>query len=90
MVLNKTIMMGRMVADPELKKTNSDMAVCNFTLAVDKPKGRMLKMQKRILLTAWHGVEQQKSFASSSIKVVVFIVRWCNSEQEPIKDKSDK
>lgn len=33
---NKVILMGRMVADPELKQTGSGVAVTNFTLAVDR------------------------------------------------------
>lgn len=29
--------MGRLTADPELKRTQNDNAVCNFTLAIDRP-----------------------------------------------------
>lgn len=36
MSLNKTIIMGRLVRDPELRHTQSDTAVCSFTLAVDR------------------------------------------------------
>lgn len=35
-MLNRIIIMGRLVSDPELKHTMSDLAVCNFTLAVDR------------------------------------------------------
>jgi len=35
-MLNKAILMGRMVADPELRRTNSGTAVCSFTLAVNR------------------------------------------------------
>lgn len=34
--MNKVILIGRLVRDPELKYTQSNQAVCNFTLAVDK------------------------------------------------------
>lgn len=34
-MLNRIILVGRLVKDPELRKTNSDMSVANFTLAVD-------------------------------------------------------
>ena len=34
-MLNRIILVGRLVKDPELRKTNSDISVCNFTLAVD-------------------------------------------------------
>ena len=33
---NKVILIGRLVADPELKKTGSGVAVTNFTIAVDR------------------------------------------------------
>lgn len=36
MSLNKTIIMGRLVRDPELRHTQSDTSVCSFTLAVDR------------------------------------------------------
>jgi len=36
-MLNKVILMGRLVADPELKRTPNDVAVCSFRLAVDRP-----------------------------------------------------
>jgi single-strand DNA-binding protein len=35
-MLNKAILMGRLVADPELRHTNGDIAVTSFTLAVDR------------------------------------------------------
>lgn len=36
-MLNKVIMMGRLTADPELKVTASNIAVCNFSIAVSRP-----------------------------------------------------
>ena len=35
-MLNVAVIMGRLVADPELRHTPSDVAVTNFTLAVDR------------------------------------------------------
>lgn len=35
-MLNKTILMGRFTADPELRRTNSGTATCSFTLAVER------------------------------------------------------
>lgn len=35
-MLNKVILIGRLVRDPELRYTQSNQAVCTFTLAVDK------------------------------------------------------
>ena len=36
-MLNKIILIGRLVADPQLRYTQSGIAVTNFTLAVDRP-----------------------------------------------------
>lgn len=37
--MNKVVLIGRLVRDPELKfAANSGTAVCNFTLAVNRPK----------------------------------------------------
>jgi len=35
-MLNKVILMGRITADPELKHTPSNVAVCSFSLAVNR------------------------------------------------------
>lgn len=34
--MNKVVITGRLTADPELKKTQSDVANCRFTVAVDR------------------------------------------------------
>ena len=34
--MNKVVLIGRLTKDPELRYTQSGMAVCQFTLAVDK------------------------------------------------------
>ena len=36
-MLNKVILIGRLVADPQLRYTQSGIAVTSFTLAVDRP-----------------------------------------------------
>ncbi len=36
-MLNKVILMGRLVADPELRRTQNDISVCRFRIAVDRP-----------------------------------------------------
>ena len=35
-MINRVILMGRLVADPELKTTNSGLSVTNFRIAVDR------------------------------------------------------
>ena len=37
--MNKVILIGRLTRDPEIRYTQSDKAVCNFTLAVNRPFG---------------------------------------------------
>ena len=36
-MLNHSVVMGRLVRDPELRRTNSNKAVTSFTIACDKP-----------------------------------------------------
>jgi len=36
-VLNRCVLIGRLVADPQLRYTQSGIAVTSFTLAVDRP-----------------------------------------------------
>lgn len=37
-MINRVILTGRLTKDPELRKTQSGLSVCNFLLAVDRPK----------------------------------------------------
>jgi single-strand DNA-binding protein len=37
MALNHSVIMGRLVRDPEVRRTNTGKAVCSFTVACDKP-----------------------------------------------------
>lgn len=51
---NRVILMGRLVADPELKNTQSGIAMCNFRIAVDKPaKQGEEKKADFISVTCW-------------------------------------
>lgn len=34
--MNKVLLKGRLTANPEMKKTTSDISVCNFTIAVNR------------------------------------------------------
>jgi single-strand DNA-binding protein len=54
-MLNKAILMGRLTADPELKKTSNDIATVSFKLAVERnftPKGQE-KQADFINIVAW-------------------------------------
>ena len=53
--MNMICLMGRLCGDPELRRTQSDVAVASFTLAVDRaytPKGQE-KQADFINVTAW-------------------------------------
>ena len=39
-MVNKVVLMGRLTRDPELRHTQSNTAVCSFTLAVDRGNRR--------------------------------------------------
>ena len=51
--MNKVILMGRLTADPELRYTTSNIPVCRFRIAVDRP------FQKQ-------GEERQADFRNNS------------------------
>lgn len=38
--MNRTVLIGRLARDPELRYTQSQMAVCRITIAVDKGKDK--------------------------------------------------
>lgn len=54
-MLNKAILMGRLTRDPELRHTQSNMAVCSFRLAIDRDrKGANGERQTDFIdCTAW-------------------------------------
>ncbi|MDD7408618.1 MAG: single-stranded DNA-binding protein [Anaerovoracaceae bacterium] len=38
--MNEVVLIGRLARDPEIRYTQSQMAICHFTLAVDRPYSR--------------------------------------------------
>ena len=56
-MLNTAIVMGRLVADPELRHTDSDISVTNFTLAVERSyvKSGSDRQTDFINIIAWRG-----------------------------------
>ena len=72
-MLNKIILVGRMVRDPELKTTNSGIAVCKFTVAVNRPYQKDKEKQADFInVTAWRGTAEfvSKYFNKGSIIIV--------------------
>lgn len=56
-MLNSAVLMGRLVADPELRHTPNDIAVTSFTLAVDRSyvKAGTERQADFIDIVAWRG-----------------------------------
>lgn len=59
-MLNVAVIMGRLVADPELRHTPNDIAVTTFTLAVDRnfSKAGTEKQTDFIDVVAWRGTAE--------------------------------
>ena len=73
-MLNVSVLMGRLVADPELRKTPNDVSVTSFTLAVDRdytPKGQE-KQCDFIDIVAWRNTAEFvcKYFTKGSLVAV--------------------
>ena len=60
-MLNKSILMGRLTKEPELRHTQSDIPVVSFTLAVDRGYSRNKDAQQTadfINVVAWRGTAE--------------------------------
>jgi len=58
-MLNKAILMGRLTADPELRHTQSNTAVVNFTLAVDRAYSKDREKQTDFIeVVAWRSTAE--------------------------------
>ena len=73
-MLNTITIMGRLVRDPELRRTGSGIAVASFTLAVDRDRKNDAgeKETDFIDCTAWRGTGEfvSKYFQKGSIAVI--------------------
>lgn len=66
-MLNHIVIMGRMVRDPELRRTQSGISVCSFALACDRDySAKDSKERRRTSSTVWPGAPRQSSSASIS------------------------
>ena len=87
-MLNHICIMGRMVRDPELRRTGSGIAVTNFTLAVDRdynPKDGAEKEVDFIDCIAWRGSAEfvSKYFTKGQMAIVsgkLRIRNWTDKE----------
>ena len=74
-MLNHIVIMGRLVRDPELRRTGSGVAVASFTVAVDRdfsPKDGGEKETDFIDCNAWRGTGEfvAKNFSKGRMIVV--------------------
>ena len=73
-MLNKSILMGRLTADPELRMTQSGKPVATFTLAVERDfKGQNGTREADFInCVAWNGTAEfaDKYFAKGNMAVV--------------------
>ena len=86
-MLNKAMIMGRLTKDPEIKYTQNNLAVCSFTVAVDRnyvPQGGQ-KQTDFITVVAWRKTAEfiGKYFAKGRMIVV------CGSIQTRTWDGTD-
>lgn len=72
--MNKVILMGRMVRDPELKRTNSGTAVCTFTVAVNRQKKD--DPADFIPCTVWQDTAEFVSKYFSKGQMIAVVGRW--------------
>ena len=87
-MLNHITIMGRLVRDPELRRTGSGVAVTSFTLAVDRdynPKDGGEKETDFIDCNAWRGTAEfvSKHFSKGSMAIVsgrLQIRNWTDKE----------
>ena len=69
-MLNKAILMGRLTRDPELRHTQSNMAVCSFSLAIDSGRKDQNGERQPTSSTVSHGAVRQSSLHSGSRRVL--------------------
>lgn len=71
-MLNKVILMGRLVADPELRQTQSNISVCRFRVAVDRGyKSGEERQADFISCTAWRQSAEFVSKYFSKGKMII-------------------
>lgn len=71
-MLNKAILMGRLVADPELKQTASNIAVCKFTIAINRPKQKDKEQQSDFInIVVWRNTAEFVSKYFSKGKMII-------------------
>ena len=73
-MINKVILMGRLVADPELKQTASNISVCRFSIAINRPfapKDGGEKQSDFINIVVWRNTAEFVSKYFSKGKMII-------------------
>lgn len=71
-MLNKAILMGRLVADPELRETTNGISVCSFRIAVDRNYSKEQEKQTDFInIVAWRGTADFVSKYFSKGKMII-------------------
>ncbi len=71
-MLNKVIIMGRLTADPELRQTQSGIANCRFSVAVDRPYQKDKEKQADFIrVTTWRQTAEFVSRYFSKGKMII-------------------
>ena len=71
-MLNKVILMGRLVADPEFRQTTSGIPVCRIRVAVDRPVRKDQERQADFInVTCWRNTAEFVSRYFSKGKMII-------------------
>lgn len=71
-MLNRAILMGRLVADPELRQTPNGVSVCSFTIAVDRNYSKDRERQADFIdVVAWRQSAEFVSRYFSKGKMII-------------------
>lgn len=85
-MLNKIVIMGRLSADPELRRTGAGVAVASFTVAVDRDfRNNGEKETDFIECVAWRGTGEfvERNFSKGKMIVVsgrLQIRKWTDKD----------
>ena len=84
-MLNKIILSGRLVRDPEMRTTQSGKSIASFTLAVERdfaPQGQK-KETDFINCTAWNGTADFMATVCGSLQIQNYTDRDGNKRSAP-------
>lgn len=83
-MLNNVTLMGRLVADPELRTTTTGKSVANFTIAVDRSYSKGNKETDFINIVCWEGTADfvSKYFGKGSMIALQGSIQTRNYEDK--------